>query len=719
VRPAEAKVERKASFGAHRIVPFFMLLFSHKTQENKVKLMTYLTRALARLAPFFVFAVAAFAQTAVLSPVARQQFFDANGKPLNGGKICSYAAGTTTPLATYATSSFATPNGNPVILDAGGFAGVWLSNAAYKFVLRSKGTDNTCATGTVQWTVDNITDPGNALSLALAGVNGGALVGYVPTGGTVQTTVQGALNTYLLDKGYNTFANACAAAAGQGKTLLVTQAWGVPATVTCAAPLWFLAGGIVKPAAAQTLTLSGTLTAPPTQNIFDITAAGIVLFSASPGPVYPQWFSSGSNDGAALVAAYASLPATGGTILAAADMALTATATLAVTGGKHFNLDLQAHNVNCSNTTGACLSVTHTSGGATVAKIMNGSISYTGASAVTGLQFINIADHVRVDDLIIRNFTTSGSYCMQFSNAENIVNGANCQDNYNGWLFTNFSTNILNEHARIENQNMSAAGKPIRIEQQSSGLTFHNVLVQTTHTVRGVEIDSTSGGAISEIRFLNCWFENIGDTTSSSRIFWLSANASHAIAHFTVENSVENSDTLGVLGTIYEFTGDGSAAATYTRISGNSIGGYANYITGSLLFPLFTFGDNTTFCDVCINKANNPGIFWAPQTGAHEYRMWAGDSVNLGDANNWTFKDDTSGFNVLHYVSSTRTLALPVAASTVPVAVASLPSCVEGAHAAVTDSNAANFAAGIGTTVVGGGTTHVPVYCDGTNWRIG
>ena len=59
---------------------------------------------------------------------------------------------------------------------------------------------------------------------------------------------------------------------------------------------------------------------------------------------------------------------------------------------------------------------------------------------------------------------------------------------------------------------------------------------------------------------------------------------------------------------------------------------------------------------------------------------------------------------------------------TMEVAVASLQTC-DAAHAgarqAVNDSNAVSFTAGIGAVVANGGSTHVPVYCDGTNWRIG
>lgn len=70
-----------------------------------------------------------------LSPWLTQKFFDANGLPLNGGKLWSYEAGTTTPLATYIDSTGVTPNTNPIILDANGEASIWLGQDAYKFVL--------------------------------------------------------------------------------------------------------------------------------------------------------------------------------------------------------------------------------------------------------------------------------------------------------------------------------------------------------------------------------------------------------------------------------------------------------------------------------------------------------------------------------------------------------------------------------------------------------
>lgn len=67
-----------------------------------------------------------------------EQFFDNSGNPLNAGKVYTYAGGTTTPLATYTTSTGGTAHANPIILDSAGRPpgdGIWLTeNTAYKFV---------------------------------------------------------------------------------------------------------------------------------------------------------------------------------------------------------------------------------------------------------------------------------------------------------------------------------------------------------------------------------------------------------------------------------------------------------------------------------------------------------------------------------------------------------------------------------------------------------
>lgn len=87
-----------------------------------------------------------------LSAIGNEQQFDANGNPLVGGKINTYAAGTTTPAATYTSNSGATAQANPIVLNALGLPAnpIWLNGGtAYKFVF-------TDANDVVQRTVDNI-----------------------------------------------------------------------------------------------------------------------------------------------------------------------------------------------------------------------------------------------------------------------------------------------------------------------------------------------------------------------------------------------------------------------------------------------------------------------------------------------------------------------------------------------------------------------------------
>ena len=69
---------------------------------------------------------------------AGAQFFTDDNEVLSGGKIYTYAAGTTTPQATYTSVAGTSVNSNPIILDSGGRLpeDMWLSEGVtYRFVL--------------------------------------------------------------------------------------------------------------------------------------------------------------------------------------------------------------------------------------------------------------------------------------------------------------------------------------------------------------------------------------------------------------------------------------------------------------------------------------------------------------------------------------------------------------------------------------------------------
>lgn len=118
--------------------------------------------------------------TVKIAPTARQQFEDANGNPLTGGKLFTYLAGTSTKQATYTTSAGTVANANPIVLNASGYtpSGIYLTDGiAYKFVL-APSTDSDPPVAAI-WTEDNI-----------SGIND-------PTGQNAEWVQYGSLATYL------------------------------------------------------------------------------------------------------------------------------------------------------------------------------------------------------------------------------------------------------------------------------------------------------------------------------------------------------------------------------------------------------------------------------------------------------------------------------------------------------------------------------------------
>ena len=117
-----------------------------------------------------------------LMPLPKISFTDSNGRPLVGGKVFFYEAGTSTPKNTYTDATGATPNTNPVILDARGEASIWLLNGIYKVKLCTQ-------VGAEVWTVDNVSNKGDA-----------SIVDFIPAGaGAVARSVSEELNAKRIE----------------------------------------------------------------------------------------------------------------------------------------------------------------------------------------------------------------------------------------------------------------------------------------------------------------------------------------------------------------------------------------------------------------------------------------------------------------------------------------------------------------------------------------
>lgn len=113
----------------------------------------------------------------VLTPNAKQQFLTNNGLPAVSYRLFTYAAGTSTKVATKVSPSGAN-NSNPIVLDFRGECNVWIApNVAYKYVLAPPGVDDP-PTSPV-WTVDNVVS--SQLITLYGGVDTGSVNAYALT----------------------------------------------------------------------------------------------------------------------------------------------------------------------------------------------------------------------------------------------------------------------------------------------------------------------------------------------------------------------------------------------------------------------------------------------------------------------------------------------------------------------------------------------------------
>lgn len=150
---------------------------------------------------------------ATLLPEGKQSFTDAAGKPLVGGKVYTYDAGTSSPRPTYQDAAGTATNTNPVVLDARGEATIFWSGA-YKVVLKD-------AAENVIWSLDNVrtvgasdvpADDGASGSLwtTVAGFIafllsslGASVIGFIQAGvGAIQRSVQDKLREQVSVKDF-------------------------------------------------------------------------------------------------------------------------------------------------------------------------------------------------------------------------------------------------------------------------------------------------------------------------------------------------------------------------------------------------------------------------------------------------------------------------------------------------------------------------------------
>lgn len=215
--------------------------------------------------------------SASLSPTPKIQFNDINGNPLVGGKIYTYAAGTTTPQTTYTDATQVTPNTNPIILDARGEANIWLTDNLLYFVVLHDSLDN------LIWSVDNV---GSTVLAKLAASNGSTFVGWIrPSTGAVATTVSNWITRYT--PSVFDFMTTAQIADVQARTTLVDVTVPIQAAITASSQVYFPAGtylvsGAITVASGKKLIGDGfgsttIKTNSATADIFNVTGNQVLI----------------------------------------------------------------------------------------------------------------------------------------------------------------------------------------------------------------------------------------------------------------------------------------------------------------------------------------------------------------------------------------------------------------------------------------------------------
>jgi hypothetical protein len=149
-----------------------------------------------------------------LSPIggAGWQFFNNDGTVLSGGLIYTYAAGTTTPLATYTTSTGNIAHANPIVLNSAGRVStgeIWLTASAYKFSIFTAAStliatyDNISGIGAAAFQVQNFTGTGAQTIFTLSSESLGENFTFIYINGVYQQK-----NTYTVSGTTLTFSEA-------------------------------------------------------------------------------------------------------------------------------------------------------------------------------------------------------------------------------------------------------------------------------------------------------------------------------------------------------------------------------------------------------------------------------------------------------------------------------------------------------------------------------
>lgn len=556
------------------------------------------------------------------------QWFDNSGNPLNGGTVDFFQAGTSTRQDTFTDSTGGTAAANPVVLDSAGRAQIWLSAGAYKFVVKT-------SAGSTLLTVDNY-NPANVNSTLTQLTNTGDLTLQQSTAATSGGN-HSSNNLKIQSRFWNGSADA-------------TNTWNIQDVV----------GTGSNPTTTLTITQSGS---SGTKDISipsaPVTLGGLLSTKNLEAIRFADQFASGSNTGG-ISEAYADLPSAGGIVMLGADITISAAQTLALTDSKPLILEGNGRTITFSHTSGIGLAVTLNPNTTTrpFLIIRNCVFAYSGSSAsITGVklgsQVVGMVNcYVQNCQFNGFNSTSATALALSFFEDGHIEN---CDFNHNTLAL---SMDLNSNQNSITNCHFQSGTNAVQLTD-TNNVSFLNCLVQGNSGQKCFQIASSTqtnqGFAIQD-----CWFENNGDTTSSSRHISLSAASTFQLARTRIIGCEFNGGSNFPAGaTCVEATGAGTV--TLTTFHGNT------YSTGTATAGFaagkkaLVINDGAKNWDVALNaegaeSGTTPwGVSFNPASASKAFAVYGGFSgqndgslvfrdltassdIMLASSSGWTFK---------------------------------------------------------------------------------
>jgi len=541
--------------------------------------------------------------TANLSPAPKWTFLASDGTFLAGGKLSTFAAGTTTNKAAYKGPSGTTAHTNPIILDSVGRTEVWL-DGSYKLKL-------TDADDSEQWTVDNVSSFDN--------------LEHATTGRHKDPDASS----------YADFATAVSTIGATETTLVISDTQTVSADTTLPATLLLrvIGAGELSVDALKTLTINSPkhIDASPDLKIF--AGTGTIAFTDKDGTVYPEWWGiDGTADEVQINAALDSLALT---------VELRGPTTYELVEHLEVESDKQrlvgvgwpTLRTAAATTNGVIVLVTNKADVEVTGLILDGnSLTLHGMSFRDDCPRPNI-HHNQIND--------TPQYGIVFVDA-----AAGNAGGFDGAkILYNIITGIGDDGTHASTPFVSQA---IEIFPKYGALTYSTNIEIAHNWIYDVKVGTITAG-IKVQNYDSPWVHHndvdLSSATANTAGITMPAN-SYPVAEFnTVKNANAGISVSGV-----QNTADGNQVIVHAKVVGNTIEG--GTISGRAVFSAGGFGAKYLITGNYGNGLLSGGIDFDTHTSASDSGygdIIASKNFLYGSAGSISFADTNSrGYNVLH-----------------------------------------------------------------------